>query len=387
MNCQYSVASSKDLLEKVRNERVRIRELAQDSESLRRLSVDTVKLLIDLGLFRMLQPAVYGGLELPVLQALKLIEEVSAADGAAGWCLLKGASSNQMAGYLDPSAARQIWSSNDIVVAGNFNPTKGRADRCEGGFRLTGRWDWGTGSTHSHWLIGGAMVFDSTHATTPMMVSDRMPVMKAFVFKATDAKLFDTWRTYGMRGTGSGDFAVEQLFVPDAFVFDGMAALPKVQSDLYAIPYMVQAPLPHAALAIGIAQGALDDFKTLAGCKTPLMTQAFLKDRESIQLEFGQAAAAVAASRAYVHTATAHAWQSAAEGSFKNQSANELALACTQATHSCVQVVTALNRLAGGSAVFEISPLQRAFRDIHVAASHFLVNTDKYAVAGKLLLA
>jgi indole-3-acetate monooxygenase len=361
-----------------------IRDLGMQAETQRRLPLALVNLMHDLSLFAILQPKRYGGLELPILEALEVIAKVASIDAAAGWCLLKGASSNQMAHYMSNSAAKEIWSNERVCVAGNFNPTKGRAVlQSSGNYRLSGRWDWGTGSTHSQWLICGAMVFESEAAPAPMLTSTKAPVIKAFVVPASACTLIDTWYTHGMRGTGSGDFEVRQLDVAADYAFDGLFAAPVTETALTAIPYAMQAPLPHAALAIGIAEGALEHFKTLASAKTPLMTQALLKDRELIQRAYGEATAMVKGSRAYLTQVTQHAWHHAGNTVPLPSVGSDISLACTDITQRCVAAVDSCYQLAGGTSVFEVSPLQKAFRDIHVAASHFLVNPDKYTAVGK----
>jgi indole-3-acetate monooxygenase len=380
-------ATTKSILEKISAHSSAIRELGAQAELQRRLPIALVELMHDMSLFAILQPARYKGLELPITDAMEVIAKVASIDAAAGWCLLKGASSNQMAHYISESAAQSIWTSDRVGVAGNFNPTKGKAvlDGA-GAYRLSGRWDWGTGSTHSQWLICGAMVFESDTAPAPVMTPAKMPLIKAFVVPASSCKLTDTWHTHGMRGTGSGDFEVQQLQVSTDYAFDGLFAAPVVQTSLTALPYAMQAPLPHAALAIGIAEGALEHFKVLAGTKTPLMTQALLKDRELIQRAYGEAAAMVKGARAYFSQVIQNSWQQASSNSMSPALGADISLACTDITQRCVAAVDSCYHLAGGTAVFEASPLQRAFRDIHVAASHFLVNTDKYTAAGKQLL-
>jgi alkylation response protein AidB-like acyl-CoA dehydrogenase len=136
------------ILSDIASRAAEFRELSLIAEQQRQLPSELVNLMHDLSLFAILQPARYGGLELPIADALKVIEKVASIDAAVGWCLLKGASSNQMAHYMNKIAAENIWKDARVCVGGNFNPTKGRAildgDR---GYRLTGRWDWGTGAT------------------------------------------------------------------------------------------------------------------------------------------------------------------------------------------------------------------------------------------------
>jgi alkylation response protein AidB-like acyl-CoA dehydrogenase len=366
-----------------------IRKAAPGNEASRRLDDATVTAMRETGLFRILLPAAYGGHELPLLDALEVIEEVAAADGSAGWCLLKGATSNQMAGYLDPAAAREIWADPSIVTAGSFNP-RGRAVELPAGegYRLTGRWDWGTGSAHSQWIICGAVVFDSPEATAPKPgPTPGVPEIKAFFVPRDEVTIHDTWFVAGMRATASHEFEVDDVLVPAGRAFDGMVAVPRVDSPNYAVPYIAQAMIPHAAVAVGIARGALADFRELAGVKVPLGGSSPLADRDRVVDGVGRAHAMVHAARATVTRAVEQAWATAAaEGRPTEAELAHLSIAATFATDLCVGAVDTVHSLAGGAGVFETSPLQRAFRDVHVAATHFLVNHDKYVLAGRALL-
>lgn len=313
-------------------------------------------------------------------EACGVIAAVSEIDGAAGWCLLKGATTNQLAAYLDPAGAAEIWADPLIVTGGSFNP-KGRAITVDGGYRLTGRWDWGTGTTHSRWIMGGALVTDQEGAS--IAGPGGKPSAKTLFFPAADAEFIDTWHTHGMRGTGSVDFAVSDVFVPAHRVFDGPMARPVLSTAHTAVPLMAQMAVPHAAVALGLARGALSAFIELARGKTPLMASAKLAEDKMAQDGVGRAAALIDASDAYVAQSIAAAWSPGADAS----SYPALALSATQATHACTEAVDILYRLAGGSAVHSSSPIAQAWHDIHVAGSHFLVNADKFAGTGKALLA
>jgi alkylation response protein AidB-like acyl-CoA dehydrogenase len=376
-----------EVLQAARDLAPMIRKAAPDNEAARRLDDATVAAMREAGLFRILLPAAYGGLDLPLLDALAVIEEVSAADGSAGWCLLKGATSNQMAGYLGPQAAREIWSDPSIVTAGSFNP-RGRAVEVADGYRLTGHWDWGTGTGHSAWIICGAVVFDSVEATAPKPgATPGVPEIKAFVVPRAQVTIHDTWHVTGMRATASNEFEVSDVLVPPERAFDGMVAAPVVRTPNYAIPYIAQAMIPHAAVAIGIARGALADFGDLAAVKVPLASTSRLADKDRVVEAFGRAHAMVHAARCAVVGAVESAWSGPATGGRPSEAdLAHLSLAATFATDLCVGAVDTVQALAGGTGVFESSPLQRASRDIHVAATHFLVNHDKYALAGRALL-
>ncbi len=359
----------------------KIRALSAAAENERRLPQQLVDLMIDAGLFRILQPRAYGGLELDMLDVLDVIEAVSALDGSVGWCLLKGATTNQLASYLPEAGAREIWGQTNIVTAGSFNP-KGRAKPVPGGYRLSGRWDWGTGATHSSWIMAGALIVDP--ATDALAAP---PMARTFFLPHKDVQLIDTWRAHGMRGTGSVDFEINDAFVPEHRVFEGLTTKPTTQNGLTLVPLQAQVMVPHAAVALGLARRAWDAFLDLAVAKTPLMASAKLGDDRLVHDQLGRARAEIDSAKAYVRDSVSRAWKAASEGRGGPGAFAPMALSAVHATHACVSAVDRLYTLAGGSAVQETSSIQKAWRDLHVAASHFLVAHDKFSWTGAAAIA
>jgi indole-3-acetate monooxygenase len=357
---------------------------APDGERLRRLPDATVTALRHAGIFSMLIPQAFGGQEVDIHTAMDVIEEIAAADGSAGWCVVKGAPSNMMAAYLAPDAAKEIWSDPSIVTGGSFSPMGGRATEVDGGYRLTGRWDWGTGVPHCSWMVCGATVMDGDR---PLAMPNGMPLAKAFFVPKADVAIIDTWDAHGMRATGSHDFAVSDVFVPARFAFDGLSAMPVTMGPLYAVPYITQFALPHGILAVGIARAAVEFLVELSTGKVPLMSMKSLREREVVQHGVGEADATVRAARHYLHGAAAGLWSHALTGSLPTpELARDAHMAAVHATQTCLRAVDAMYLAAGGSAVPMSSPLQRAWRDIHVAAAHFLINDDKYTQSGKYIV-
>jgi alkylation response protein AidB-like acyl-CoA dehydrogenase len=152
-----------------------------------------------------------------------------------------------------------------------------------------------------------------------------------------------------------------------------------VRERLYSVPLAVQACVPHAAVAIGIARAAVEDLVDLASAKTPLMSATTLRERSTVQHAVAEADASVRGARALIRAAVADAW-------LDPGAIGQLSLAATHVTHTCVRAVDLMYAAAGGTSVYSSSPLQRRFRDLHVAASHYLVNDDKYTQAGRMLL-
>jgi indole-3-acetate monooxygenase len=346
---------------------------APATESARRLDRGVVEALSDAGLFHMLLPAALGGLGLPMHDALLVLEAVSAADGSAGWCLLKGSASSMMAGYLPVEVAAEVQPDRATRVAGNFNPGRGTAAPVDGGFTLSGRWDWATGVHHAAWFIAGAMVAgDAPH-----------PI--ALWVPTASLDIHDTWHSPGMAGTGSTDVTATDVFVPERFAFAGMMAPPQVADPLYAVPYGAQVMVPHGALAIGLAQSAIDAFVALAADKTPLNASSPLAGRAGAQDALGRALGAVRAARAYLYAAVDAAWSPVGDGPHPERWL-DLSIACTQATKLSLDAVDLLQTAAGGTVAQIAHPIARAFRDLHVAASHYTVSTERFAGAGRVVL-
>ena len=374
-----------DILQTARDLAPLIRSHADEAEASRRLPDALIEQLRAAKLFQVLMPKSLGGLELALAEALAVIEEVAAADGSTGWCVLKGATTNMLAAYLPSASAAAIWRDPTIITGGSFNPV-GRAEPAPGGYRLTGRLTWGTGLWHAAWALCGALVYQPG-ATIPTHDSDGLPRVIAAFVPAEQVELIDTWDTHGMRGTGSVDFAVTDVFVPTERTLAGMGARPVERGPLYAVPFQFQAAVPHAAVAFGIARAALAGFVELAASKTPLMSPSLLRERESAQRRVGEALALIEAARAYVFDTVERAWADAAAGGPPTAAMNPgLSLAAVHATQSCLRAVDLLYGAAGGSAVFSVSPLQRQWRDLHVAASHALVSEERYAAAGRARL-
>ncbi len=378
--------SETDVVKTARELAPQIRSFSEQAEAERRLPADLVRLMTTAGLFRIYLPASLGGLECSLLECHQVIEEVSAADGSAGWCLLKGSSTNFLAGFLPRDVAEEIWGPDpDIVTGGSFNPMNGKAVAVEGGYRLSGRWDWGTGSTHSAWLLGGAMLWEDG-GTGPVM-TETGPTVQAFLFPRADAEIVDTWFTHGMKGTGSNDIVVDDLFVPERFAFPGLSAQPVEPGTLFQIGFHSQSAVPHSAVAIGIARAAIESFVELASAKSPLMAFSLLRNRESAQHKVAEATALVEASRAYAYRVIDDLWDTVAGGSpLSPQQVASVSLMAAWTTKACVQAVDLVYEAAGGSSVYLKSPIQRNFRDIHVAGSHFSVDDQRFTAAGKGIL-
>jgi indole-3-acetate monooxygenase len=358
-----------------------IRALGEQAEAERHLPDELVKVLTDLAMFHIYVPKRHGGLELDVVDGLLAIEELSSIDPASGWCVLKGAGSNQMSATWPDELAAEVLTGTDVVVAGSLNP-RGTAVAVDGGYRLNGHWDWGTATSFAKWVLAGARVVEAD-GMTPVAGPTGGPKQLTFLVPKEHVTIIDTWDTYGMRGTASNDFTVENVVLPARYALAGGPAAVLPEGDLYRVPGFMWMAVPHAAVSIGIARGCLEATIDLATKKTPLMSSTLLKEKPAARDAVGRAAAMVRAARAYLFETVTETW--AAE-QVTPELVTHMHLAATHAVHAAVEVVNLCSAVAGGSSVYARSPIQRFFRDAHVAATHFLVNAEKFPAAGRVLL-
>ncbi len=360
-----------------------IRARAEAIERGRRLPADLAAQLAAAGLFRMLVPRSLGGLELEPASMLATLETVGAADASVGWCVMIGATTAVVAAYLPPDVAREIYAAPGTITGGVFAPL-GRAVVDGDQYRLSGRWQWASGSANCHWLMGGSVILDDG---TPRRLPNGAPDARLLLFPAECATLIDTWHVSGLCGTGSGDMAVEGLRVPLAHSVSLLVDAPREAGALYRFPVFGLLALGIAAVMLGNAGAAVTDLVDLAGGKQPQGSRKVLAERAVAQSELAQAVAALRAARALFYETVESAWAAACAGDPLDVATRAgLRLAATHATRTAADVARAMYDLGGGSAVFSRSPLQRRFRDAHVGTQHLMVSPATWELTGRVLM-
>ena len=333
-------------------------------------------------LFELWLPKTFGGPELHPVDFLYVIEELSRADGSAGWCATVHGVYSLLAGSLNEIAAREIFDDH-AIVAGTINPT-GKATVVDDGYIVSGRWGYGSGIAHSMWTVGNCVVHDETG---PRRLPSGVAEMRFMFFPTTAVEIIDTWRVSGMRGTGSHDFRVEDLSVPGAHSMPAFVAQGTQPGTLYRMPIISLFAFALAAVTLGIARAAIDSFVELAGAKTPIGSAALLRDKPSAQTEIGRAEAMVRAARAFLVEAVHEQWVEIAAGQAPSLAKRAaIRLACTFAGEACTRAVDLVYAAAGGSAIYESGRIDRCFRDVHVAVQHIGLTTNNYELAGRVLL-
>lgn len=370
-------------LETVRALAPAIRARGDEIEQGRRVPLDLVRGLAEAGAFRMCIPRSLDGGEADVATLLDVIEEVASADGSAGWIVMIGATSGLVSGYMAPAAAREIYGRPDVITGGVFAP-RGQAVPVDGGFRAQGRWPFGSGSEHCSWLLGGCMVVEDGK---PRLIGRGIPDSRMMLFPASDVRIVDTWTVSGLRGTGSHDLEVAEVFVPAERAVSLITDRPVVDGPLFRFPVFGLLALGIAAVATGIARTAIDELVKIAGGKTPTGSKRLLGERGVIQMQVAQAEAALQSSRAWLRSTVAEAWDSACtSGSIPVAQRAALRLAATEATTRATRAVDLMYEAGGGSSIYATSPLQRCFRDVHVVTQHAMVAPSTYELTGRLLL-
>jgi indole-3-acetate monooxygenase len=358
-------------------------ERAAEGERERRLSGDLVEAMIDAGFFRLCVPASVGGGEADPATLVWVCEELARGDAAAGWCIAVMATAGMPAAYLPEEEAREVYGDPRSVVGGVFAP-RGRAVVEGDRYRVSGRWPFSSGVDHCTWVMGGCIVEENG---SPRLLESGRPDVELALFRRTEVEVIDTWRVSGLRATGSHDIAVAELEVPRDHATSVITQQPRADGPLYAFPPFGLLALTIAGTALGIARAAIDDLLDLAGTKTPTGSARTLAERPVTQARIAQAEATLLSARAFLYEAIAAAWTAAEGGgrvSIEHKAA--LRLAATHAASASAAAVDTAYDLGGGTAIYETSPLQKRFRDVHAATQHMLIGPSTWELTGRLML-
>jgi len=359
-----------------------LRGRSDEIERTRRIPADLSAGFARAGFYRMCVPEVYGGLELPPADTMYTIETLAQADGSAAWVVFIGATSGSVLALLPPDSARAIFHKPEVMLGGVFAP-RGKAVAETGGFRVNGRWQWGSGTQNADWVMGGCEVIRDGK---PELLPNGTPRSRMMVAPASEIEFFDTWYVSGLCGTGSTDFAMNNLFVPDSRAV-GLGVDGPLERPLYAFPQFGLLAMGIAAVALGLARAAIDALVEIAGGKTPQGSARPLASRASAQSDVSRAEALLRSARAFYYEAIEQAWESAcARGRIEADHRRDVRLATTHATRACAEAVDLMYDLGGGTSVYHRSPLQRIFRDVHVATQHMMVSPATLELTGRLLL-
>lgn len=349
---------------------------AREIEAARRVPLDLLDELIDAGCFRLLLPRTHHGIGADLPAAMRVFESLARADASVAWTVMIGAGAwCDLAGLPRASFDALFARDHDTIVAGAFNPT-GSIEAIDGAYRVTGRWSFASGCHHATWLFGNCIEG----------FVDGMPRLRMAVFSRDEVTIEDTWNVSGLAGTGSHHFNVDGVVVPAERTLTPMVDEPCIDVPIVHIPPPAAFSPAIASVALGIAQGALDDIVGLAGAKVPLLAHAPLATNAQFHFELANADAALRAARALVYETATTTWAGAvARTPLTLEERARIRAAAVWAVEQAAAVVTTAYRAAGGTSLYSDCPLQRRLRDINAVTQHFLVKRDTLSTAGAIL--
>ena len=350
-------------------------------EQRRELPSCLVETMRDTGLFSLWLPKALGGPELTPSDFVRIIEVIARADGSVGWCAAVGACYSCFAGYLAESVAREIYGAGTAILAGTLNPT-GRATAVPGGYRVTGEWSYGSGILHSTWILGNCLIFDGDSARTN---PDGSPVVRLMIFPRSDAEVIDSWRVSGLRGTGSNDFRVDGIFIPEERAIMGFGGTPAQPGRLYGLPFTIFS-VSLVGVPLGLARASIDALVELAESKRPMDSKQLLRSKPAIQAAVGRAEAILRAARAFLFEAVQEMWEAAETSAPTLQQRALVRLAITHVASAAKQVTDMMFEAGGGTSLYEDGRLPRCWRDAHAVAQHIALTSNNYEFAGRVLL-
>ena len=361
-----------------------VRAARDDAETMRQTPPALAAEITRAGIYQMYLPRSMGGPETPPLTAFRVVEELSRVDGSVGWCAMIATALSMNMARLPPDVGREMAGAPADYRAAGSARAGGRAWEVPGGYRVTGRWNFASGIQNARWLYCTCIMMDGD---APQRTASGAPLLRAVWVPRDFVTIVDTWAVMGMRGTGSQDFLVEDVFVPSER--SCLSADPPREGGPLYHPriWYVHLWTPSAANALGIARGAIDSLAEISATEASTLSTSLLRDRPAVQARLGEAEAIVRAARAYVFDAVGHLWGILCAGKTPtDQDVAQGRLALVHAMHEAVRAVDKVFHAAGTNAIYTRMPLERAFRDVHVALQHGAGLPVYFESAGKVLL-
>ena len=357
-----------------------VAEHAAASEGLGRLDEPTLAALRSTRLLRFFSPRELGGLEADPVTQLLALEALARIDASTSWALGIIAGVPAIFGaYLPAATVRRLFADKVPPMAGSLLP-KGTAEPVPGGYRVKGRWPYGSGIYHADWVGAGALV-----PNQPGLAGGRLVLLPR-----NQVVIHDNWQVAGLRGSGSSDYSIEDQFVPEEMTLPLMdfimgKAVTGGAALRLGLPAWVAAF--HVGIALGIGRRALDEISTQALEKGRGFPPSPLPAQPHVQFALGKAEIELASARAYGLQVTGELYEEAQAGRLPSPARQaEARAASTYITEVAQRVTMTAFQAAGGTALFDTNPLQRCFRDITAAGQHFVVSQSAYRAVGQFKL-
>ena len=365
-----------------------IRESRDEIEQGRRLPMHLVEKMKQAGIFGMAMPREWGGPQLDPISQLRVVEALTVADASVGWCAMINCMGAYSTSFLDQKVARAMYPDLNLPTAGSLT-LMGRALRVDGGYRVSGRWQFGSGCQHSAWIQAGCIVHDERG---PRSRPDGTPETRQCLVPASDVQILDTWYTTGLRGTGSNDFALNDCFVPEERTFSFQEPKFYRTGGLYTFPFNIL--YPFGGPALGVARAAIDALidaggkparaSTVGGSIRPAHQ---LRDEEYVQAAVGRAELMLCAARSCLFDTVAELYDAFSDQRpIPPRLGAQFAAVHPYVYETCAEVVQLIYKARGGSDVYTSGVLDRCLRDAMAMNEHAINSLKFYNMAGRLLL-
>jgi alkylation response protein AidB-like acyl-CoA dehydrogenase len=368
----------------------KVRAAGDEMEQMRRVPPHLAQAMKDTGVFGMVLPRSWGAPELDPLTQIRVIEALAMAEGSAGWCAMIGCDSGYITAFLDENVAHEMYPDIWVATAATVTAT-GQATPVRGGYRVSGRFPFASGCQHCEWVWAGCNVVENG---TARVNAAGIPETRTCFVRLADCEVLDTWHTTGLRGTGSHDLAIQDVFVPAEQTFSFQDPnLVKRPGPLYAFPLMFIAK--GAAPALGIARHAIDAVIENAGRKPARRMivgdraepPKLLREEVFVQESVARAETMLGAARAYLFEVVGDLWSTLVDE--RKPSPLQQARFITAYAHvvgECVEAVQLVYKASGGTAVYQAGALDRCLRDLLTMNQHLMGSLQTYQIAGRLLL-
>jgi alkylation response protein AidB-like acyl-CoA dehydrogenase len=362
-----------------------LRDCAAEIDAARELPPEALEAMHGAGLFRLLLPRSVGGMELDPLTYNRIVETIAAGDASAAWCMNQNSGCSMSAAYLAHDVAWKIFGADRRGVLAWGQAPGHKAVAVPGGWRVSGKWLFASGSRHATWL--GAHVQTVGEDGTPFLAPDGKPVECTMLFPREAATISDVWQVMGLRGTGSDSYEVRDLFVAaDHALARDTDPDRREHGTLYRFSTGHIYASGFAAVALGIARACLDAFVALAREKTPALSQTSLRDNHVVQSKVAVAWATLQSARAWLHQVLRDAWMEAQTQTLSLEARMAIRLASTYAIQQSKHVVDTAYHEAGATAIFDANPFERRFRDINAVTQQVQGRHTHFETVGQHML-
>ena len=359
---------------------------AGPSEQNRTLTKPVVDALWDSGLMQFMNPREAGGHEPGFAELIETWIEMARQDGSLGWIGIANIPSACFAAaYLPDEGFDAVFRAhgNRVTMGGQFFPN-GMGDKVEGGYKVNGAWQFGSGTGHSEYVCAGFLPMDGGQ----MVMADAvMPLMMVAVVPREQVNFTDGWHVQGLKGTGSYDYELKDVFVPESHTYPLMTRMPLRGGPMYKFGVMPLTGCGHAAWALGVSRSAIDDVLELAIAKTRMGESSSIAHKLTFQRNLAHHEGMWrAAHRLVLDTFTDMESRVAGGEELTPQMRCDMRIAATYATEASREIVQWAHLAAGTSAIREGSRLERAFRDMYTGTQHAFISENTYTEAGKMML-